>query len=116
MTSGDAITVWMFEQGGPEGTQPLVLTGYDAFCTVLVFHPRDCMLISGSDDTRVMIWAPQRRTAPGRLGFLDDTVTGVAWPLPGRFIISTDAVGTVRAWGLEEQRRCTSLGRIHFAT
>jgi WD40 repeat protein len=98
-TSGDtAVGVWAFEGKGPEGRPPIELVGHQALCTALAFHPKLPRLASGADDTGVLIWDPRRQSTPLAFGFLEETVTAVAWTPEGRLLIGTDAAGNTRAW------------------
>jgi WD40 repeat protein len=100
-TGGDiAVTIWSFEGKGPEGKAPTVLVGHQALCTALAFHPKQPRLASGSDDTGVLVWDPRAIRTPVAFGFLDETVTVLAWTARGTLLIGADAVGTVRAWGV----------------
>jgi WD40 repeat protein len=98
-TGGDpAISVWSFEGKGPERKQPTMLTSHRALCTTLAFHPEQAWLASGADDTGVILWHPRTSTTPVGFGFLEDTVTALAWADGGRMLVGTDSLGVVRAW------------------
>jgi WD40 repeat protein len=98
-TSGDTnVGVWSFDGKGPEGKPPTELVGHAALCTALAFHPKLARLASGGDDTSVIVWDPRRKTTPVAFGFLEETVTGLAWAQGGRLLIGTDAAGQVTAW------------------
>jgi WD40 repeat protein len=98
-TSGDTnVGVWSFEGKGPEGKPPTELVGHTALCTALAFHPKLARLASGADDTGVIIWDPRRKRTPIAFGFLEETVTGLAWTESGRLLIGTDAAGRTMAW------------------
>jgi len=98
-TGGDpAISVWTFEGKGPEGKRPTMLTSHRALCTMLAFHPEQAWLASGADDTGVILWHPRTSSEPVAIGFLEDTVTGLAWADGGRLLVGADSLGVVRAW------------------
>jgi WD40 repeat protein len=98
-TSGDTnIAIWSFDGKGPEGKPPTELVGHAALCTALAFHPSLTRLASGADDTGVIVWDPRRKTTPVAFGFLEETVTGLAWALGGRVLVGTDAAGRATAW------------------
>ena len=101
-TGGDTtVSVWSFDERGPEGRPPIRLVGHDAVCTALSFHPTESCLASGADDMTVMVWDPRRSCFPASHGLLEETVTAVAWALGGRTLLAVDALGTVRAWRRE---------------
>lgn len=98
-TGGDvSVNVWVFAHGGPEGKPPIRLTGHQALCTTLAFHPQECCLASGGDDMSVLLWNPARSTKPAAFGLLEDTLTGIVWSPDGRRLVGADASGSVRAW------------------
>jgi WD40 repeat protein len=100
-TGGDpAISVWTFEGKGPEGKRPTMLTSHRALCTTLAFHPDQPWLASGADDTGVILWYPRTSATPVAFGFLQDTVTSLAWADGGRLLVGADSLGVVRAWRL----------------
>lgn len=101
-TAGDAaVSVWSFDGKGPEGKEPMVLHGHEALCTALAFHPKQARLASGADDTTVLVWDPRANDTPYGQGFMEETVTHLGWGNGGRFLIGTDAAGTLRAWQTE---------------
>jgi WD40 repeat protein len=101
-TSGDrTVSVWPFDERGPEGRRPIPLIGHGAVCTALAFHPHAPLLASGADDMQVLLWDPRETTFPVGAAILNETVTGLEWASRGRCLVGVDAVGTVRAWILE---------------
>jgi WD40 repeat protein len=93
-----SISLWSFQQAGPEGTDPLRLRGHQALCTALAFHPTLPVLASGGDDMKVLLWAVRENAAPRSLGSVDDTVVALRWSAGGRLLFGTDAAGGVHAW------------------
>ena len=94
------VNVWGFEDGGPEGTPPIQLSGHSALCTALAFHPSRAVLASGADDMRVLLWEPRNVRTPLAADCLEDTVTAIAWTPDGARLLAADASGTVRCWRL----------------
>jgi len=116
-TSGDStISVWSFDGKGPEGKPPIELIGHRALCTTLAFHPKSPRLASGSDDTGVLIWEPRNQRTPLGFGFLEETVTALAWAHGGRLLIGSDAMGTLRAWDVERLPAKPTSGTLAPAT
>lgn len=98
-TGGDAVvSVWSFQGKGPEGKPPKLLTGHQALCTALAFHPKKPRLASGADDTGILIWQPSSSDKPVAFAFLEETVTALQWAHGGQVLVAADAAGTVRAW------------------
>jgi WD40 repeat protein len=93
-----SISLWSFQQAGPEGTDPIRLRGHQALCTALAFHPTLPILASGGDDMKVLLWAVRENAAPRGLGSVDDTVVALCWSAGGELLFGTDAAGTVHAW------------------
>ncbi len=98
-TAGDkTVSVWIFDDAGPEGRSPIQLVGHDALCTALAFHPRSDCLASGADDMRVLLWAPGTSTSAIAQARLNETVTTLGFTTDGARLIAADAAGTVRSW------------------
>ena len=57
---GDAVTVWSFQEGGPEGTRPGVLEHHVQPVTTLAFARRGMRLASAARDGAVVVWSLQR--------------------------------------------------------
>jgi WD40 repeat protein len=98
-TGGDAVvSVWSFRGKGPEGKPPQLLTGHQALCTTLAFHPCRPRLASGSDDTTVLVWAPSSGNRPTARASLSETVTSLQWARSGSVLVAADAAGRIEAW------------------
>ncbi len=98
-TAGDkTVTVWVFDDAGPEGQSPIQLVGHDALCTALAFHPHSGCLASGADDMRVILWDPSTSTVAIAHERLNETVTALGWTSDGARLVAADAAGTVRSW------------------
>lgn len=100
-TSGAATaTVWRFSGKGPEGTTPILLEGHRAMITALAFAPKRGLLVSGAEDTGILLWEPRRRDKPLGYAFLDDVVSDLAWRPRHLQITGADASGRVSSWAV----------------
>lgn len=100
-TSGDATpTLWDFRGKGPEGTAPIRLASHAGIVTTLQFHPRKDLLLSGSQDTSVIVWEPRKSDRPLKIGWLEDEVTALAWFPRTSAFVAADCEGTVVAWAM----------------
>lgn len=98
-TSGDATaTVWDFRGKGPEGTAPLRLGSHAGVITALQFHPRKDLLLSGSQDTSVIVWQPRKSDRPIKIGWLEDEVTALGWFPRTSAFVAADSEGNVVVW------------------
>ena len=96
----DAVTVWSFEGGGPEGTRPGVLKHHVQPVTTLAFARRGMRLASAARDGAVVVWSLQR-DGNGRLigtAVLVDKGTELYWRPDGRALAALDALGGVTVW------------------
>jgi len=83
-TSGDAVvSLWPFDKKGPEGRAPVQLQGHPDLVTTLSFAPLVDVLLSGSRDGTVALWAPPKLTSPVSVARLGGKVTQVAWGVDG---------------------------------
>lgn len=98
-TAGDAdVLLWDFRGKGPEGSSPMQLEGHKGLCTRLAYSATRGLLVSGSQDTSVLLWEPRRSVKPLRFGFLVDQVTALAWEPSQHGVVAADASGTIVAW------------------
>lgn len=83
-TPGDAIiSLWPFDKKGPEGRAPVQLEGHPDLVTELAFAPLVDILLSGSRDGTVALWAPPKLTSPVWLAHLGGKITQVTWGADG---------------------------------
>jgi len=75
---GESISLWPFEPGAPAARAPLELAGHADLVTALAWAPWG-LLLSGSRDGTVALWAPSERQAPVLAQRLTGAVTRVAW-------------------------------------
>ncbi len=95
-TGDPAISIWRFDEEGPEGRQPTLLKAHEALCTVLAFHRAGPWLASGGDDGNVFVWEPRTASFPLARARLQETVTRLTWIADERLLLATDASGLVR--------------------
>lgn len=96
----DAVTVWSFEDGGPEGTEPGVLTIHVQPITALSFAPQGFKLASGGRDGGVAVWSLNSDGKGGLVGadLVRDIVADLFWRPDGRSLAALDATGGVTVW------------------
>jgi WD40 repeat protein len=83
-TAGDAaISLWPFDKKGPEGRAPVQLAGHQDVVTELAYAPLVDLLLSGSKDGTVALWAPPKLATPVSLARLTGKITQVAWGADG---------------------------------
>ena len=97
---GDAVTVWSFQGGGPEGTRPGVLELHIEPVTTLAFARRALRLASGGRDGAVVVWSLRRNGEGGPIGaaVVADVVAELCWRPDGRALAALDAQGGVTVW------------------
>ena len=97
---GDTVTVWSFQNGGPEGTRPGVLELHVEPVTTLAFARRAQRLASGGRDGAVVVWSLRRNGEGGPVGaaVVAGIVAELYWRPDGRALAALDAQGGVTAW------------------
>ena len=97
---GDTVTVWSFQDGGPEGTRPGVLELHVEPVTTLAFARRALRLASGGRDGAVVVWSLRRNGEGGPVGaaVVAGIVAELYWRPDGRGLAALDAQGGVTAW------------------
>jgi len=98
------VTVWSFEDGGPEGTSPGVLELHVRPISHLTFAHRGMQLASGGRDGVVATWtmSSDGRGVPNGLAILEDAVAGLFWRPGDRALAALDALGGVTVWSLDD--------------
>ena len=100
-TGGDnAVTVWSFQGGGPEGTRPGVLEYHVQPVTTLAFARRGMRLASAARDGTVVVWSLQRDGDGRPIGaaVLAGTGAELYWRPDGRGLAALDSRGGVTVW------------------
>jgi len=88
-----AIVVWDFSSGGPEGSEPLQLSTHTARLTQLAFQPQGPLLASGARDHRLALWRPGASTDPLDADLLGGEVALLRWSPDGRWLAAGDGGG-----------------------
>ena len=96
----EAVTVWSFKSGGPEGTRPGVLDFHVEAITSLAFTRRGTRLASGGRDGAVVVWALQDDGSGDAIGsaVVPGIVAEVYWRPDGRSLAALDGGGGVTSW------------------
>ena len=100
-TSGsDIVTVWSFQDAGPEGTRPGELELHGKTISSLAFAPKGMRLASGAKDGSVPIWALENDGQGSLVGvaLIEDAVSNLVWRPDGRGLAATSASGGITAW------------------
>ena len=102
-SGGDSVTVWSFQGGGPEGTQPGILEFHDQPVTSLSFAPHELRLASGGRDATVVVWSLQKdgEGSPIGIATVTDVVAELYWRSDGRALTALDASGGVTVWRIK---------------
>jgi WD40 repeat protein len=104
-TTGDAaICLWPFDKQGPEGRRPVQLVGHEDLVVELAFAPLVDLLLSGSKDGVVGLWAPPKHTAPVFVASIGAKVTRVAW--------GTDGHAQVLRWAAAGENGRVMIGEL----
>ena len=96
----ETVTVWSFQDLGPEGTRPGGLELHNRPISSLAFAPKGMRLASGSKDGSIAIWLLQKDGDGELLGAtsLDTPISRLAWRPDGRAIAAANAVGKLTSW------------------
>ena len=97
---GSAVTVWSFDDGGPEGTRPESLELHGQTISSLAFAPRGLRLASGARDGSVVLWGLQSGGQGEAIGvaLMAGGVSDMAWRPDGSVLAAVNAKGIVTAW------------------
>ncbi len=94
------VVIWDFSGRGPEGTEPLQLSGHTARLTQLAFQPQGNLLASGARDRRLMLWRPSQGAEPRDADLLGDEVTLLRWSNDGQKLAVADRSGGLCVYAL----------------
>ena len=97
---GEAVTVWSFHRGGPEGTTPGVLEFHVQPVTTLSFAPGAMRLASGGRDGAAVVWSLRKDGTGDPIGVavVAGTVADLYWRPDGGALAALDAQGGVTVW------------------
>jgi WD40 repeat protein len=93
-----AIVVWDFSGGGPEGSEPLQLSTHTARLTQLAFQPQGPLLASGARDHRLALWRPGMAADPLDADLLGGEVALLRWSPDGRWLAAGDGGGQLSVY------------------
>jgi WD40 repeat protein len=99
-TSGsEVVTVWSFQDGGPEGTSPAELEAHTEPVTTVVFSPSGAILASGARDGGVALWSAKN----GKVVLVggaetDAAIVALSWRPDQRALTAADAKGNLFNW------------------
>ena len=96
----NAVTVWNFQGGGPEGTRPGVLEHHAQPVTTLAFARRGMRLASAARGGAIVVWSLERdgNGRPIGTAVLAGTGAELHWRPDGRALAALDARGGVTVW------------------
>ena len=113
---GEAVTVWSFHRGGPEGTSPGVLEFHVQPITTLSFAPGAMHLASGGGEGVAVLWALKRdgKGSPIGAAVVEGAVAELYWRPDGRALAALDARGGVTVWRVGRSKDRISRARAEF--
>ena len=96
----EIITVWSFENDGPEGTTPGQLYHHQSFVSDFSFSPQGKRLASGARDGSLAVWGLKNDGHGGSIGTsqMSAQVSSIAWRKDSRALAAGDAMGLVVTW------------------
>lgn len=96
----ETITVWSFENDGPEGTTPGQLYHHQSFVSDFSFAPQGKRLASGARDGSLAVWGLKNDGHGGSIGTsqMSAQVSTIAWRKDSRALAAGDAMGLVVTW------------------
>ena len=96
----EIITVWSFENDGPEGTTPGQLYHHQSFVSDFSFAPQGKRLASGARDGSLAVWGLKNDGHGGSIGTsqMSAQVSSIAWRKDSRALAAGDARGLVVTW------------------
>jgi WD40 repeat protein len=88
---GPDAVVWNCSGSGPEGSTPIILDAHTDWINCLSFQHRSPLLATGSQDSYLYVWWPERSDRPLLHAKLPSGITRLAWHPNDTFIaIATD--------------------------
>ena len=101
---GEDVTIWSFDENGPEGTIPGVLEFHKAPISSLAFSPYQRHLASGCREGGVVVWSVGKKGSGRGLGGapVDGAVENVYWRPDGRSLAAIDSEGGITVWRVKK--------------
>jgi len=116
---------WSYQGGHrpfvpPEWDVVATLTGHREAVTAVGYHPDGNLIISGSSDSQVKMWARQEEGGAQKwlevasLTDQPDVITAVAFDTKAKFFLTASGDGTLNIWRFEpgNPKKCTVCDRV----
>ncbi len=108
----EQITVWSFQDNGPEGTLPGQLALHTESISNLAFAHRGMILASSAKDGSVFVWLLQKDGNGDPLGgaFAGDLVSAIAWKPDDSAIAAVNSQGGIFVWDFRLRNKTSPKG------
>ena len=108
----EQITVWSFQDDGPEGTVPGQLALHNESISNLAFSHRGMILASSAKDGSVLVWLLQKDGHGQPLGgaFAGDLVSAIAWKPDDGSIAAVNSQGGISVWDFRIRTKTSPKG------
>jgi WD40 repeat protein len=103
VSGGAGVTLWpCMGKNGPEGANPVELTGHTRDVLALDFLPGGAYLASGAKDGKVLLWRPHSDTDSVVVAQRAHPVTALRWSPDGRALAFGTAAGELTIFRLKQ--------------
>ncbi len=108
----EIVTVWSFQNNGPEGTIPGELALHIQPISTLAFSPQSMYLASGARDGSVLVWSLTKdgHGDPVGAAFVGDVVEAIAWRSDCSALATVNGKGGVNLWNFQFPAKKSSKG------